>query len=49
LLSGAYREVKPRKGVLHSQALPGFWLRPGWLWQQPRPKKTLVLAQILGT
>jgi Uma2 family endonuclease len=22
--SGAYREIKPRKGVLHSQALPGF-------------------------
>jgi Uma2 family endonuclease len=37
--AGAYREVKPRKGVLQSQALPGFWLRPEWLWQQPRPKK----------
>jgi len=45
--SGAYREAKPRKGVLHSQALPGFWLRPEWLWQQPRPKKTRVLAEIL--
>ncbi len=47
--SGAYREVKPRKGVLHSQALPGFWLRPEWLWQKPRPKKTIVLAEILKT
>ncbi len=45
--SGAYREAKPRKGVLHSQALPGFWLRPEWLWQQPRPKKTMILAEIL--
>ena len=45
--SGAYREIKPKKGVLHSQALPGFWLRPEWLWQQPRPKKKMVLAEIL--
>ncbi|MHB1423274.1 MAG: Uma2 family endonuclease [Gemmataceae bacterium] len=47
--SGAYREAKPRKGVLHSQALPGFWLRPEWLWQEPRPKKTMILAEILKT
>jgi Uma2 family endonuclease len=45
--SGAYREINPRKGVLHSQALPGFWLRPEWLWQEPRPKKKMVLAEIL--
>ncbi|HWG47580.1 MAG TPA: Uma2 family endonuclease [Gemmataceae bacterium] len=49
IASGAYREAKPRKGVLHSQALPGFWLRPEWLWQQPRPKKTVVLTEILKT
>lgn len=47
--AGAYREVKPRNGVLYSQALPGFWLRPAWLWQQPRPKKIDVLAEILKT
>lgn len=46
--SGTYREVRPRKGVLRSEAVPGFWLRPGWLWQQPRPKKTEVLAQLLA-
>jgi Uma2 family endonuclease len=45
--SGAYREVKPRNGVLRSQALPGFWLRPEWLWQQPRPKKIALIADIL--
>jgi Uma2 family endonuclease len=37
---GRYQEVRPKKGVLRSQVLPGFWLRPGWLWQDPRPKKT---------
>jgi Uma2 family endonuclease len=46
--AGAYREVRPRRGVLHSRALPGFWLRPEWLWQEPRPKKAAVLAEILG-
>ena len=47
-LEGRYREVRPRKGVLHSEALPGFWLRPEWLWQSPLPKKGTVLAQILA-
>lgn len=47
--TGAYREMKPRKGVLHSRVLPGFWLRTEWLWQEPRPKKTSVLAEILKT
>jgi Uma2 family endonuclease len=41
-----YREVRPRKGELHSQVLPGFWLRSEWLWQEPRPKKDHVLALI---
>lgn len=47
--SGAYREIKPRKGALHSQVLPGFWLRPEWLWQEPRPKTRMILAEILKT
>jgi Uma2 family endonuclease len=45
--SGRYREIRPKKGELHSEVLAGFWLRPDWLWQEPRPKKSDVLAQIL--
>jgi Uma2 family endonuclease len=45
---GKYREVRPRKGVLRSRVLPGFWLRPDWLWQQPRPKKPALLALLLA-
>jgi Uma2 family endonuclease len=41
-----YREVKLRKGVFTSTAFPGFWFRPEWLWQEPRPRKTDVLARI---
>lgn len=34
----AYQEITPgANGVYHSQALPGFWLRVGWLWEQPLP------------
>ncbi|HBI43055.1 MAG TPA: hypothetical protein DDY78_09390 [Planctomycetales bacterium] len=43
-----YREVRPRKGVLASEAMPGFWLRAEWLWQTPRPKKAKVLKMLLG-
>jgi Uma2 family endonuclease len=44
---GRYREIKPRRGELHSQAMPGFWIRPDWLWQSPRPPMMDVLAEIL--
>jgi Uma2 family endonuclease len=43
-----YREVRPRKGELHSQALQGFWLRSDWLWRDPRPDETETLATILS-
>jgi Uma2 family endonuclease len=45
---GKYREIRPRKGVLSSQVLPGFWLRPEWLWEATRPSKAEALAQILS-
>jgi Uma2 family endonuclease len=43
-----YREVKPRKGELRSEVLTGFWLRPRWIWQQPRRKKADVFSEILS-
>jgi Uma2 family endonuclease len=46
---GKYREVKPRKGVFHSEVLEGFWFRPEWLWQQPQPDPLETLQQILGS
>jgi Uma2 family endonuclease len=45
---GKYREVRPKKGILHSKALPGFWLRIEWLWQEPLPRKLSALREILG-
>jgi Uma2 family endonuclease len=43
-----YREIRLRQGELHSRALPGFWLRPSWLWKDTRPRKRDVLKLILG-
>jgi Uma2 family endonuclease len=45
---GSFSKVKPRKGVLTSKVLPGFWLRTDWLWQTPLPDTLETLAQLLG-
>jgi len=45
---GRYREVRPKKGVLTSEVLKGFWLRPGWLWQDPRPQALAIAQQLLA-
>jgi Uma2 family endonuclease len=44
--SGRYRRMKLRKGELHSQVLPGFWLRIEWLWQDEFPDLEEVLKVI---
>lgn len=33
-------------GVYRSRVLPGFWLRPEWLWQQPLPDPQAILLEI---
>ncbi len=33
-------------GRYHSVALPGFWLRAEWLWQDPLPKPLVLLQEI---
>jgi Uma2 family endonuclease len=43
-----YREVRPRKGEIHSQVLTGFWLRPEWLWRVPRPDTFETMLEIMA-
>jgi Uma2 family endonuclease len=43
-----YREVRPRKGVLTSEILAGFWVRLEWLWQDPLPDQMDILTEILA-
>jgi Uma2 family endonuclease len=46
---GVYRSVPPdADGRYHSAALPGFWLRPAWLWQDPLPQVLPLLRSIVG-
>jgi Uma2 family endonuclease len=44
---GRYQAVLPDDGGrVHSTALPGFWLDPDWLWQDPLPDPIGLLARI---
>ncbi|MFL5244424.1 MAG: Uma2 family endonuclease [Gemmataceae bacterium] len=43
---GKYREIRPRNGVLQSQVIKGFWIKPSWFWQQPLPDLLETLEQI---
>ena len=40
------------EGHYHSRVLPGFWLDPNWLWQDPLPDpdalKPIILADAGG-
>ena len=45
--AGRYETVQPdAAGRYHSAVLPGFWLDPAWLRQDPLPKVAAVLALI---
>jgi Uma2 family endonuclease len=44
---GIYEAVPPdADGRYHSSPVPGFWLRPAWLWQDPLPDPLTLLAEI---
>jgi Uma2 family endonuclease len=45
--AGRYQDVVPNaNGVYTSKALPGFWLKVDWLWQDPLPNPTTALLEI---
>jgi Uma2 family endonuclease len=47
LIDGAYQAVPPdADGRYYARALPGFWLRPEWLWQEPLPDTLSCLLAI---
>lgn len=44
---GVYKEAPlDGDGRYHSVVLPGFWLDPAWLWQDPLPKPAALLPLI---
>jgi Uma2 family endonuclease len=46
--NGKFKKVRPVNGKIHTDVIPGFWVRPAWFWQSPLPKKKDVLAEILS-
>ncbi|HEV7126393.1 MAG TPA: Uma2 family endonuclease [Ktedonobacterales bacterium] len=46
---GIYQQVAPdADGVYHARALPGFWLKLSWLWQDPLPAVEDVVLSVAG-
>jgi Uma2 family endonuclease len=46
---GEWVEIQPdEQGRLHSKILPGFWLRPEWLFTNPLPPVLKTIKEILG-
>ena len=44
---GVYRPMPlDADGRYQSKVVPGFWLRPEWLWQEPLPNAWLLVATI---
>jgi Uma2 family endonuclease len=44
---GRYEPILPDdQGRIRSIVLPGFWLKPEWLWQDPLPKPDALIAEI---
>jgi len=47
--AGRYQVVAAgADGIYRSRALPGFWLREEWLWQEPLPDVVRTLLEIDG-
>jgi Uma2 family endonuclease len=44
---GKYKAVAPRNGRIESHIVPGFWIKPAWLWQSPLPPVMETLQEIL--
>ncbi len=47
--SAPYLVTQHTEGRLESQAIAGFWIDVGWLWQEPLPKQLGCLQQILAS
>ncbi|MFO0919471.1 MAG: Uma2 family endonuclease [Planctomycetaceae bacterium] len=46
LTDGAYQLLPEAEGRIASQVVSGFFLKPAWLWQSPRPKLLDLLREL---
>jgi Uma2 family endonuclease len=48
-VQGMYQAILPdAQGRYHSLVLPGLWLRPAWLWQEPQPNPMHLFFEMRG-
>lgn len=43
-----YQSLAPVEGKIASRVVPGFYVRPEWLWRERLPKVPLVLNELLA-
>lgn len=43
---GKYQKIDEADGKINSTVVPGFYLRPAWLWQQPRVSALIALKEL---
>lgn len=45
---GKYQAILPdAQGRYHSLVLPGFWIDPVWLWEEPLPDPSVLLTALI--
>ncbi|MGQ9625707.1 MAG: Uma2 family endonuclease [Anaerolineae bacterium] len=44
--TGRYKAMTAEAGVYRSRVVSGFWLRSGWLWQEPLPNVLEVVGEL---
>lgn len=43
---GKYEAQKIENKILQSKVLPGFWIKPEWLWQEPLPNVISIAKEL---
>lgn len=43
---GKFDSQQAEKGIFKSKALPGFWIKPEWLWQEPLPNVISIAKEL---
>lgn len=46
LRNGDYALINPVEGAVRSEVLPGFFIKPEWLWQDPLPKVAGIIKTL---
>ncbi len=46
LTDAKYARIAEAEGIVRSGVLPGFFLKPEWLWQDPLPKVAGVFKEL---